>query len=84
MEHNKISSATAKVEAVIEQTKIRVEEFGWSKLYYSWSKGGDYLISIKVGKYAIKIILPHEFDPNKEIRSMPRVKLPSINIKFKL
>ena len=74
-EFGKLTSNTARVEAVKEQIRIRVLGFGWTDLQRAWSKnGGDYTED-QLLEHLIDNIIPEQ--KKRSIPTKPTMELPS-------
>ena len=74
-EFNKLTSNTAKLNAVKEQIRIRVLGFGWSNLHHPWSEGGIYFTPEDLLQYLIKTIIAEE--KKLSIPKTPTMEIPS-------
>ena len=74
---SKLTSKTAKLDAVKEQIRIRVLGFGWDDLHHAWSKGGvDYSPEV-LRDHLINKIIPEQSPRKRGVPNAPAVNLPS-------
>ena len=78
----KLTSESARRDAVKEQIRLRVIGFGWKDLHHAWSKGGVDYSSEHLRDYLIEKILPEE--KSRGVPDVPPVNLPSRAIRCQL
>ena len=72
---SKLTSETAKKEAVKEQIRVRVVGFGWKDLLCAWSKDGKAYSADTLLKHLIERVIPEQ--KRRRIPKVPPVELPS-------
>ena len=70
----KLSSKTAKREAMKEQIQIRVIGCGWKDLGHAWLKNGVAYLGTELRDHLIKVVLPEE--KKRVVPETPPVVLP--------
>lgn len=71
----KLTSNSAKLNAVKEQIRIRVLGFGWNDLHHPWSKDGVAYTPQQLLDYLVDVILPEE--KKRGLPDKPEMNLPS-------
>ena len=71
----KLTSKTARFEAVKNQIRIRTVGFGWKDLHHPWSKNGKQYSPEELLDHLINVILPKQ--KRREVPKVPLVKLSS-------
>ena len=74
-EYEKLTSETAKREAIKLQINIRVKGLGWKQMHHPWSKLSHTYTGDELKNHLVNKILPFEFDQN--IPEVPAVDLPT-------
>jgi len=78
----KLTSVTAKREAVKDQIRIRVLGFGWDDLHHPWSKDGVAYTPEQLLGHLINKIIPEQ--KKRTIPKTPPIDLPSRKDRYKL
>ena len=73
--YDKLTSETAKREAIKHQINIRTKGLGWTGMIHPWSKLGVMYTGDQLKAYFVNTILP--FEENQIIPQVPNVNLPS-------
>ena len=74
-EYNKLTSETAKREAMKHQINIRTKGLGWTIMIHPWSKKGVMYTADQLKAHFVDTILP--FEETQTIPDVPNVNLPS-------